>query len=41
MDLRALWETVIAVGVTPLASFALAAAVAVGIYLLVRKTDRG
>lgn len=41
MDPKALWETVIAVGVTPLASLALALAVAAGIYFLVRKTNRG
>lgn len=41
MDPRALWETVIAVGITPLASLILALAVAAGIYFLVRRTDRG
>jgi hypothetical protein len=41
MDPRALLESVIAVGITPLASFVLAAAVVAGIYVLIRKTNRG
>jgi hypothetical protein len=40
MDPKALLESVVAVGITPLASFILAAAVVAGIYILVRKTSR-
>lgn len=40
MDLRALWETLVAVGITPVASIAMALIVLAGIVVIFRKTYR-